>query len=89
MDYNNPLVFVVIPAFNRPGLVVRAVRNALTQTLDAIEVIVVTHGPDGANEIIYRIQCPVLRKHHRLFGVLLLAHCVAQLGVRSTTRLLS
>jgi len=41
MEYNNPLVFVVIPTFNRPGLVVRAVRNALTQTLDAIEVIVV------------------------------------------------
>ena len=48
MEYNNPLVFVVIPTFNRPGLVVQAVRNALTQTLDAIEVIVVTHGPDEA-----------------------------------------
>jgi hypothetical protein len=40
MEYNNPLVFVVIPTFNRPGLVVQAVRNPLPQILDAIEVIV-------------------------------------------------
>jgi hypothetical protein len=41
VEYNNPLVFVVISTFNRPGLVAQAVRNALTQTLDAVEVMVV------------------------------------------------
>jgi glycosyltransferase involved in cell wall biosynthesis len=41
-----PIVSVVIPTLNRPHLVVRAVRSALAQTLDAIEVIIVVDGPD-------------------------------------------
>lgn len=48
MECNNPLVSVVIPTFNRPSLAFRAVRSALMQTLDAIEVIVVIDGPDKA-----------------------------------------
>src|SRR6266852_6269448 len=43
-----PLVSVVIPTFNRPHLVTRAVRSALSQTLGVIEVIVVVDGPDEA-----------------------------------------
>jgi len=37
---------VVIPTWSRPDLVTRAVRSALAQTHDAIEVIVVIDGPD-------------------------------------------
>jgi glycosyltransferase involved in cell wall biosynthesis len=41
-----PEVSVVIPTRDRPELVTRAVRSALAQTLDRIEVIVVIDGPD-------------------------------------------
>jgi glycosyltransferase involved in cell wall biosynthesis len=40
-----PDVSVVVPTWNRPDLVSRAVRSALAQTFDAIEVIVVVDGP--------------------------------------------
>jgi len=43
-----PSVSAVIPTVNRPHLVGRAVRSALAQTLDEIEVIVVVDGPDEA-----------------------------------------
>lgn len=43
-----PEVSVVIPTFSRPELVTRAVRSALAQTVDKIEVIVVVDGPDEA-----------------------------------------
>ena len=42
----DPLVSVVLPTFRRPDLVRRAVRDALSQTLAAIEVIVVVDGLD-------------------------------------------
>jgi len=45
---STPTVSVVIPTFARPELVSRAVRSALTQTVDDIEVIVVIDGPDEA-----------------------------------------
>ncbi|MBC8255193.1 MAG: glycosyltransferase family 2 protein [Ardenticatenia bacterium] len=48
MPQTEPLVSVIIPTINRPKLVVRAVRSALDQTLEAIEVIVVVDGPDEA-----------------------------------------
>lgn len=41
-----PTVSVVIPTLSRPGLVTRAVRSALAQTVEDIEVIVVIDGPD-------------------------------------------
>jgi glycosyltransferase involved in cell wall biosynthesis len=41
-----PIVSVVIPTRNRPGLVVRAVNSALAQSLAEIEVVVVVDGPD-------------------------------------------
>ena len=43
-----PLISVVIPTRNRPNLVCRAIHSALSQTLKAIEVIVVVDGPDEA-----------------------------------------
>lgn len=39
---------MVIPTVSRPGLVTRAVRSALAQTVKDIEVIVVIDGPDDA-----------------------------------------
>jgi glycosyltransferase involved in cell wall biosynthesis len=41
-----PDVSVVIPTWSRPALVTRAVRGALAQTVENIEVIVVIDGPD-------------------------------------------
>jgi glycosyltransferase involved in cell wall biosynthesis len=41
-----PLVSVVIPTFKRPEMVLRAVRSALAQTLEEIEVIIVVDGRD-------------------------------------------
>lgn len=43
-----PVVSVVIPTFARPALVMRAVRSALAQTLQNIEVLVIIDGPDDA-----------------------------------------
>jgi len=42
------VISVVIPTRNRPNLVCRAVRSALSQTFRTIEVIVVVDGPDEA-----------------------------------------
>jgi glycosyltransferase involved in cell wall biosynthesis len=47
MDRNNK-VSAVIPTRNRPHLVLRAVRSALAQTYEDLEVIVVVDGPDPA-----------------------------------------
>jgi glycosyltransferase involved in cell wall biosynthesis len=44
-----PEVSVVIPTLSRPALVTRAVRSALTQTIEDIEVVVVVDGPDEAS----------------------------------------
>ena len=43
-----PVVSAVIPTIGRPGHVVAAVRSALAQTLDEIEVVVVVDGPDAS-----------------------------------------
>jgi len=45
-----PLVTIIIPTFNRPQWVQRAVQSALNQTLDAIEVLVVDDGSAQAPE---------------------------------------
>jgi glycosyltransferase involved in cell wall biosynthesis len=45
---STPDVSVVIPTLSRPALVTRAVRSALAQTIEDIEVIVVIDGPDDA-----------------------------------------
>ena len=43
-------VSAVIPTRNRPQLVLRAVRSALAQTCDSLDVVVVVDGPDPATE---------------------------------------
>jgi glycosyltransferase involved in cell wall biosynthesis len=43
-----PLVSAVIPTRNRPGLVMRAVRSALSQSYPELQVVVVIDGPDAA-----------------------------------------
>ena len=57
-------VSTVIPTYQRPHLVPRAVRSALAQTLSAIEVIVVVDGRDDATVAALRgIDDPRLRVH--------------------------
>jgi glycosyltransferase involved in cell wall biosynthesis len=57
-----PEVTVVVPTRDRPDLVTRAVRSALAQTLDRIEVIVVIDGPDeGSRSALAAIGDPRLR----------------------------
>jgi len=57
MERSSTLVSVVIPTRNRPQLVVRAIRSALGQTLDAIEVIVVVDGPDEVTvQVLHQID---------------------------------
>jgi len=67
-----PLVSVVIPTFQRPKLVARAVHSALNQTLRAIEVIVVLDGPDEETlKVLSGIDDARLRVH------ILRSHCGA------------
>ncbi len=47
---NYPLISVVIPTYNRPRLVERAVCSALNQSLSDVEVVVVVDGPDPETE---------------------------------------
>lgn len=54
---NNPRLSIIIPSYNRPKLLPRAVKSALAQTLDDIEVIVVD---DGSKE------APQLEEHPKL-----------------------
>ena len=62
MPEPSPLVSVILPTFRRPDLVARAVGNALSQTLDDIEVVVVVDGPDPETEaVLSRIRDPRLR----------------------------
>ena len=59
-----PLVSVVVPTYDRPQLVVRAVRSVLAQTLEAIEVIVVQDGPNGSTvQALAQIEDPRLNVH--------------------------
>jgi glycosyltransferase involved in cell wall biosynthesis len=46
-----PAVSVVIPSYNRPDLVLRAVQSALDQTLTDIEVLVIVDGRDEATRV--------------------------------------
>lgn len=48
MGASDPAVTVVVPTRDRPGLVARAVRSALAQTMGELEVVVVLDGPDAA-----------------------------------------
>ena len=45
---HQPLVSAVIPTYNRPSLVLGAVKSALNQTHPNMEVIVVVDGPDNS-----------------------------------------
>ena len=62
MANSTEMVSVVIPSKNRPELVGRAVRSALKQTCQRIEVIVVIDGPDQrAVQTLAKINDPRLR----------------------------
>jgi glycosyltransferase involved in cell wall biosynthesis len=58
---DNPLVSVVIPTLCRPELVQRAIRGALAQTHQNLEVIVVSDGPDPETAAILHHPDPRVR----------------------------
>jgi len=59
-----PIVSVIIPTFNREGLLMRAVKSALSQTLTDIEVIVVDDGStDGTGMLLASCQDVRVRYH--------------------------
>ncbi|MGB7445400.1 MAG: glycosyltransferase [Coleofasciculaceae cyanobacterium] len=55
---NNPLVSIIIPTYNRPQLLPRAVKSALAQTIDDLEVIVID---DASTEPVNLPEQPRLR----------------------------
>lgn len=58
----NSMVSVIIPTRNRSSLVARAVKSALAQTLNQIEVVVVVDGPDQETvQLLSTIADPRLR----------------------------
>jgi glycosyltransferase involved in cell wall biosynthesis len=50
-ELKSVIVSAIIPSLNRPQLVSQAVKSALAQTMESIEVIVVIDGPDPATII--------------------------------------
>lgn len=65
MDRNDK-VSAVIPTRNRPDLVVRAVKSALAQTYQDVEVLVVTDGPDPATATALASICNERLRVHSL-----------------------
>lgn len=55
---DHPLLSIIIPSYNRPHLLMRAVQSALNQTIDSFEVIVVD---DGSPEPVALPSDPRLR----------------------------
>ena len=55
---NKILLSIIIPTYNRPKLLPRAVNSALAQTIDSFEVIVVD---DGSEEPVDLPEHPLLR----------------------------
>ena len=72
MKDSKPAVSVVIPTRNRPDLVVRAVRSALAQSFEDLEVVVIVDGPDAATRAalseIHDIRLRSLELSHSLGG---------------------
>ena len=66
-----PLFSVIVPTFNRPHLLPRAIRSILSQTLSEYEIIVVDDGGHpGANEIItsFHDERIILVRHETNLG---------------------
>lgn len=55
---NSPLLSIVIPTYNRPRLIQRAVKSALQQTVEDLEIIVVD---DGSTQAVSLPEHPRLR----------------------------
>lgn len=58
-----PLVSIVIPAYNRPGLLEEALKSAISQTYDNIEIIV---SDDSTNDEVKEMIQPYLKKDPRI-----------------------
>ncbi len=62
MATSSPLVSVVVPTFNRPELVARALRSVLAQTFTDYEIVVVDDGDKiGARDVVGSFHDPRIR----------------------------
>jgi glycosyltransferase involved in cell wall biosynthesis len=56
--FNQPLVSVILPTYNRAHIIIKSVQSVLTQTYHNFEVIVIDDGStDNTKEIIMNIAC--------------------------------
>lgn len=59
---SNPLLSIVIPTYNRPDLLPRAVKSALEQTLEDVEVIVVDDASPEPVQLLEHPRLQILRQ---------------------------
>lgn len=61
-----PLVSVIVPTFNRPGLLREAVESVLSQTYRNIEIIVVNDAGDDVEDIINSLNAEIIYLSHEI-----------------------
>jgi glycosyltransferase involved in cell wall biosynthesis len=62
VDHTTPIVTVVVPTFNRPSFLLKAVNSAIRQTFRDLEIFVVIDGPDpGTRQALENIRDSRLR----------------------------
>ncbi|MGF1478318.1 MAG: glycosyltransferase family 2 protein [Cyanophyceae cyanobacterium] len=65
---SNPLISIIIPTYNRPHLLPGAVRSALAQTVEDLEVIVVDDGSPDSVKLRDHPQLKLIRLHKNSGG---------------------
>lgn len=64
-----PLVSVIVPTFNRPELLTRALESIAAQTHPSIEVVVVNDGGDDVRDVVWRFAFAVYKRHRTNTGL--------------------